>query len=126
MEGWIPQVRILSHPSVGGFLTHCGKNAVTEGLKFGLPLVTLPMRLEQGLTARLVEGEWRVGVEVDRRLDGSFSQEDICRAVKKVMVDEEGRQLRLRSTQIAQMLSKESKINLQTVIERLTEKNFEI
>lgn len=126
VEGWVPQVRILSHPSVGGFLTHCGKNAVTEGLKFGLPLVALPMRLEQGLTARLVEGEWRVGVEVDRRLDGSFSQEDICRAVKKVMVDEEGRQLRLRSSQIAQMLSKESKINLQAVIERLTEKNFEI
>lgn len=126
VEGWAPQVRILSHPSVGAFLTHCGKNAVTEGLKFGLPLVALPMRLEQGLTARLVEGEWRVGVEVDRRLDGSFSKEDICRAVKKVMVEEEGRQLRVKATQIAEILSKESKSNLQTVIEFLTDKQFHI
>lgn len=124
LEDWAPQVRILSHPSVGGFLTHCGKNAVTEGLSFGLPLVALPMRLDQGLTARLVEGEWQVGVEVERRLDGSFSKEDISRAVKKVMVEEEGGQLRVRAAQIAQMLSRERKSNLQTVIERLRDKQF--
>lgn len=124
LEDWAPQVRILSHPSVGGFLTHCGKNAVTEGLSFGLPLVALPMQLDQGLTARLVEGEWQVGVEVERRLDGSFSKEDISRAVKKVMVEEEGGQLRVRAAQIAQMLSRERKSNLQTVIERLRDKQF--
>jgi len=125
LEGWAPQVRILGHPSVGGFLTHCGKNAVTEGLKFGLPLVALPMQYEQGLTARLVEEEWRVGVEVERQLDGSFSKEEICRAVKKVMVEEEGRQLRLGAAQIAQMLSNGSK-NFHTIIERVTDKQFHI
>lgn len=124
VEGWAPQVRILSHPSVGGFLTHCGKNAVTEGLTFGLPLVALPMRLEQGLTARLVEGEWRVGVEVERRVNGSFSSEDIRRAVKKVMVEEEGRQLRVRAAQIAQMLSEQD--NFQSIVERLRDKQLSI
>ena len=127
VEGWAPQVRIISHPSVGAFLTHCRKNAVTEGLSLGLPLVALPMQLEQGLTARLVEGEWQVGVEVERRFDGSFSKEDICRAVKKVMVEDKGRKLRLRAAQIAQILSNRNDCKrLQSIVGRLVDKQLHV
>ncbi|GFP93057.1 beta-d-glucosyl crocetin beta-1 6-glucosyltransferase, partial [Phtheirospermum japonicum] len=68
VEGWAPQRRILSHPSVGGFLSHCGWSSVMEGIFSGVPIVALPMHLDQPLNARLVE-EVGLGEEAVRSRD---------------------------------------------------------
>ncbi|CAL5365397.1 unnamed protein product [Camellia sinensis] len=44
VDGWAPQARILTHSSTGGFVSHCGWNSVLEGLKFGVPIVAIPMQ----------------------------------------------------------------------------------
>ena len=41
VEGWAPQKAILAHPSIGGFLTHCGWSSVSEGMSFGVPMIAL-------------------------------------------------------------------------------------
>ncbi|KAE8702554.1 hypothetical protein F3Y22_tig00110482pilonHSYRG00327 [Hibiscus syriacus] len=47
VEGWAPQARILQHLSIGGFVSHCGWSSIMERLKFGVPIIAMPMHLDQ-------------------------------------------------------------------------------
>ncbi|KAK9068443.1 hypothetical protein SSX86_012557 [Deinandra increscens subsp. villosa] len=55
MKGWAPQVEILQHVSVGGFLTHCGWNSVLEAAVAGVPLITWPLYADHFYNEKLVE-----------------------------------------------------------------------
>ncbi|XP_059065197.1 UDP-glycosyltransferase 91C1-like [Cryptomeria japonica] len=102
---WAPQLHILNDPSTCAFVTHCGWNSMTEGLRFGVPLITLPMQYEQGLNAKLVQ-ELKVGVEVRRNEeDGSFTKEDISKAIRVLMIEEEGSQIKYNVTKISSVLT---------------------
>ncbi|KAJ7962437.1 UDP-glycosyltransferase [Quillaja saponaria] len=98
--GWAPQMQILGHPSIGGSLFHCGWSSVIESLQFGHCLVGLPFMIDQGLIARWLV-EKGLGVEIDRGEDGSFSRDDIAKALRVAMVLEEGEGLRVRAREAA-------------------------
>ncbi|KAJ7950117.1 UDP-glycosyltransferase [Quillaja saponaria] len=87
---WVPQLKILAHGSIGGYLTHCGSGSVIEGLHFGRVLVMLPYLLDQALYARVLE-EKKLGVEIPRNeQDGSFTRSSVAKSVKLAIVDEGG------------------------------------
>ncbi|KAJ9559280.1 LOW QUALITY PROTEIN: hypothetical protein OSB04_013894 [Centaurea solstitialis] len=52
---WAPQVEILQHPAIGGFLTHCGWNSVLEAMVAGVPLIRWPLYFDQFYNDKLVE-----------------------------------------------------------------------
>lgn len=54
VKGWAPQVMILSHPAVGGFLSHCGWNSVLEAMVAGVMILAWPMEADQYVNARLL------------------------------------------------------------------------
>ncbi|KAK3230490.1 hypothetical protein Dsin_002371 [Dipteronia sinensis] len=86
--GWVQQQLILAHGSVGYYVFHSGYSSIIEGLINDCQLVLLSFKEDQFLNSKLVSGDIRVGVEVNKREDnGHFGKEDIMEAVKTVMVD---------------------------------------
>ncbi|KAH7568851.1 hypothetical protein JRO89_XS06G0061200 [Xanthoceras sorbifolium] len=84
--GWVQQQLILNHPSVGCFVTHCGSSSLSEAMMTECQLVLLPNVGDQIINARLMAGDLKVGVEVERgEEDGLFTREGVCRAVMSVM-----------------------------------------
>ncbi|XP_074317457.1 scopoletin glucosyltransferase-like [Silene latifolia] len=63
IRGWAPQALILDHPSVGGFMTHCGWNSTIEGVCAGVAMVTWPLYAEQFYNEKLITQVLKIGVE---------------------------------------------------------------
>ncbi|XP_074270480.1 anthocyanidin 3-O-glucosyltransferase 2-like [Silene latifolia] len=61
---WAPQVVVLAHQAIGGFVSHCGWNSILESIWFGVPLATWPMYSEQQLNAFTLVKELGLGVEI--------------------------------------------------------------
>ncbi|XP_019198994.1 PREDICTED: beta-D-glucosyl crocetin beta-1,6-glucosyltransferase-like [Ipomoea nil] len=106
VEKWAPQIKILSHPSVGGFVMQCGWNSFLESIHFGIPLIAIPMHSEQFVTARMAV-EVGIATEVLRDEDGRLHAEDIGKAVKSVLAEKGGEEMRAKVREVnAQMKMK--------------------
>ncbi|KAL4642845.1 hypothetical protein ACB092_02G049400 [Castanea dentata] len=86
---WCSQVEVLSHPSLGCFVTHCGWNSTLESLILGVPMVAFPQWSDQETNAKLIEDVWKIGVRLTVNKDGIVEGDEIKRCLELVVGDGE-------------------------------------
>ncbi|KAK1369634.1 Glycosyltransferase [Heracleum sosnowskyi] len=112
IRGWAPQVLILDHEAIGGFVTHCGWNSTLEGIAAGVPMVTWPSFAEQFYNEKLVTEILRIGVAVGAKEwvagtgSGNIKHEAFEKAARSVMVGEEAEERRDRAKGLKEMARK--------------------
>ncbi|KAG1335490.1 Crocetin glucosyltransferase, chloroplastic [Cocos nucifera] len=91
---WCSQVKVLSHPSVGCFVTHCGWNSTLESLVCGVPTVGVPQWTDQATNARLAEA-WGTGVRGEVNKEGVLEGKELERCLEVAMGEgERGMEIR--------------------------------
>ncbi|KAH9561402.1 hypothetical protein CY35_05G021000 [Sphagnum magellanicum] len=89
-SGWAPQVEILHHPAVGGFLSHSGWNSVLESICAGIPILSWPMIAEQKLICRFLVDTAKLAIEIQKNKDELVTKEEVEWKVRALMQGEEG------------------------------------
>lgn len=85
VTGWCPQEKVLSHPAIGGFLTHCGWNSMMESVFAGVPMICWPFFADQLTNRKFCCEEWGLGMEI-----GDEVKRDRVEAVVREVMDGAG------------------------------------
>ncbi|KAL2329887.1 hypothetical protein Fmac_017468 [Flemingia macrophylla] len=96
--GWAPQKKILNHPAIACFISHCGWNSTIEGVCGGVPFLCWPLVKDQFFNKSYICDVWKVGVGLDKDENGLISKEEIRKKAEQLLGDEDikGRSLKLK------------------------------
>ncbi|WKA00093.1 hypothetical protein VitviT2T_018483 [Vitis vinifera] len=87
--GWAPQVAVLAHTAVGGFVSHCGWNSLLESIWYGVPVATWPIYAEQQINAFQMVKDLGLAVEIkiDYNKDNNYivNAHEIENGLRKLM-----------------------------------------
>ncbi|KAI5059833.1 hypothetical protein GOP47_0026152 [Adiantum capillus-veneris] len=103
---WAPQVRVLAHKAVGGFLSHCGWNSTVESLWAGVPLLCCPRLAEQRLNCHYLCNVWGAGLELRCTETGGLDRSFVEVGVKALLQGEEGHKARSKAQEIMHIIEK--------------------
>ncbi|KAI3427721.1 Glycosyltransferase [Psidium guajava] len=120
IDGWAPQGKILEHPSIGGFVSHCGWGSVMECMQSGVPIIAMPMQLDQPMNARMV-GEVGVGLEVKRNESGELDRLEIAKVIRDVVVEKDGEGVRKKAKEMSDSIRKKGEGELEEVADALVQ-----
>ncbi|XP_058076382.1 UDP-glycosyltransferase 73C3-like [Magnolia sinica] len=111
IRGWAPQMLILSHAAIGGFLSHCGWNSTLESISVGVPMIACPVFAEQFFNEKLIVHVLKTGVSVGVKAAIKWGQEkrvfvkmeEVKKAVERLMDEgEEGEERRKRARELGE------------------------
>lgn len=89
---WCCQMMVLSHPAIGGFLTHCGWNSILESIWCKVPLLCFPLLTDQVTNRKLVVDDWKIGIDLSRRK--LVRKEEVAKNIERLMSEKSGRESR--------------------------------
>lgn len=103
---WAPQLEILGHKSIGGFMSHCGWNSCFESLFMGVPIAAWPIHSDQPLNALFLTEVLKVGLVVREWGD----RKEVVKAsvvkdvVERLISSKEGDEIRNRAVKLSEAL----------------------
>ncbi|KAH7291315.1 hypothetical protein KP509_29G011700 [Ceratopteris richardii] len=97
---WAPQVEVLAHRAIGGFLSHCGWNSTLESLGAGVAMLCCPRFAEQRLNCDYICEKWGVGVEMVRTDTGGLERSYVEAGIRALLHGEEGLKARNNAKRI--------------------------
>ncbi|KAF5448480.1 hypothetical protein F2P56_029014 [Juglans regia] len=118
---WCPQEDVLSHPSIGGFLTHCGWNSMIESMCAGVPVLCWPFFADQQTNCRLACVEWGIGMEIDCNV----KRDEVEKLVRELMEGKKGKEMRKHAMKWKKMAEEavgtdgSSNLNLDKVVKEV-------
>lgn len=106
VRDWAPQLEILGHLAIGGFLSHCGWNSCVESITMGVPIGAWPMHSDQPRNAVLVTKLLRVGTVVREwnHRDEVAAAATVAEGVRKLMASKEGEEMRRRAVELGSVI----------------------
>ncbi|XAR71685.1 hypothetical protein NMG60_11018070 [Bertholletia excelsa] len=91
VKSWAPQMEVLSHGSVTGFVTHCGWNSVLEAVCSGIPMVAWPLYAEQRFNRVVMVQEMKIALPVEESDSSGFvSAAEVEKRVRQLIDSVEG------------------------------------
>lgn len=94
LASWCPQEKVLEHPSIGGYLTHCGWNSTIESISLsGVAMLCYPCFAEQTTNCFFACREWGIGMEINL----ASKRDEIEGLVRELMEGEKGKKMRKKA-----------------------------
>lgn len=106
IRGRAPQHLILSHHSVGGFLTHCDWNSALQSIAMGVPMITWPISGDQFCNSLLLSELLKIAVQLCEGENGVPNREGLHRAVAQIMEQDSGGEERRKAKEIGELTRK--------------------
>ncbi|CAK9874178.1 unnamed protein product [Sphagnum jensenii] len=125
---WAPQIQILAHPAVGGFLTHCGWNSIMESISMGVSMIAWPLWADQMLNARFCVDVLNIAIAVDKK--EIVGPEEVERVVRLLMEDGTNEIVRKNVKELSKVVGQgiepggSSRKNLDLLVEELNSMNL--
>ncbi|KAL7095876.1 hypothetical protein ACP275_10G049700 [Erythranthe tilingii] len=99
---WCSQMKVISHPAIGGFLSHCGWNSVLESIWCKVPLICFPLFTDQFTNRKLVVNDWRIGINLCDR--DSITRGEVREKIEYLMCGKTSEKLRNAVKEVSRTL----------------------
>ncbi|XVE82852.1 hypothetical protein DITRI_Ditri16bG0039000 [Diplodiscus trichospermus] len=100
---WCPQDKVLMHPALACFVTHCGWNSTLETVVAGVPVVAYPEWTDQATNAKLLVDVYKMGVRMRNSKDETLSAEEVERCIKEAIDGPRAEEMKKRAMELKEV-----------------------
>ncbi|TXG73463.1 hypothetical protein EZV62_002042 [Acer yangbiense] len=94
------------------------KETSSVAMMYGVPIIAIPLKFDQPLNANLVV-DMGVAIEVPARREKRITRQEVAKAIKKVVVEEQGKEVRRRAKEMTENWKKKEDEEFHVAVEKL-------